>query len=59
MSYLRKDRITVDELPKGAKTVSQYAKDKGCSYTNIFKLANNGKINIVIYSGVLFVVNNQ
>ena len=59
MAYLRKKRVEVPELPKGAITVSAYAKKKGCSYTNVFKLANNNKVDIVLYSGVLFVVNNQ
>ena len=59
MSYLRKKRIEVFELPKGALTVSAYAKKKGCSYTNVFKLANSNKVDIILYSGVLFVVVNQ
>lgn len=56
MAYTRKERPEPTTLPKGAITVSQYAKNAGCSYTNIFKQADKGKVSIVRFCGVLFVL---
>lgn len=56
MAWYRKvDREEVLELPPGSVSVGAYAALLSCSTSNVHKLAKNGKIRIVKYSGVLFV----
>lgn len=60
MSWKRKERRQVKELPAGAMSVATYAISKGCHYTNIYKLEKKGAVEIIQYSGGgLFVIELQ
>jgi hypothetical protein len=60
MSNYTRERREIKELPAGAMTVAKYAESKGCHYTNIYKLEEKGKVEIVKYSGGgLFVIELQ
>lgn len=52
----RNEYRTVENLPDGAKPISQYAKDEGISIPPVYKRYKTGKIEIVIYQGINFVL---
>lgn len=45
-----------DKLPAGAKTVKLYAADKGISTSHVYKLYNQGTVEIIVYQGINFVI---
>ncbi len=49
----------VDAVPPGALTVKNYAESISISTSHVYKLYNQGKLNIVVYQGVNFVLKNK
>ena len=46
----------VSELPKDAMKISEYAKHLNVSVAYVYKLFKQGKISIVMYQGINFVL---
>ena len=47
---------SIKQLPEGAKSISQYAKERRVSIAYVYKLYKKGEIRIVDYQGINFVV---
>lgn len=47
---------TIQQLPESAKSISQYAKDRGISVAYVYKLYKKGDIKIIDYQGINFVI---
>jgi len=56
MKGTRKQYKTVNQLPPSAITVRQYAEQLGFTVAYIYKLYNQGKVSIVDFSGINFVI---
>jgi len=56
MKGTRKQYSQVNQLPSHAVTVRQYAESLGFTVAYIYKLYNNGKIDIVTFAGINFVL---
>ena len=46
----------IKQLPEGAKSISQYAKDQRISVAYVYKLYKKGEIRIIDYQGINFVI---
>lgn len=47
----------IDELPDTAQPISKYAKERGITVAYVYKLYKQGKILIVDFKGINFVIN--
>lgn len=53
-----KEREQVEILPDGALTVANYALSYGCTTPYIYELESKGKVKIVRWQGINWVVGN-